>query len=55
MRFRVVQNDNDRKRCVENAVLKTLHSEDVWKRGPIVLVWTGKTDALENADVIHFT
>ena len=35
----------------ENAV----QSGDIWKRSPIVLVWTAKTEAFENADVIHAT
>ena len=44
--------DNDRKRknaYCENAV----QSGDIWKQSPIVLVWTAKTEAFENADVIH--
>ena len=47
---------NDRKRwsfslkthTFENAV----QCGDIWKRSPIVLVWTAKTEAFENADVI---
>ena len=38
-----------RKHTFENAV----QSGDIWKRSPIVLVWTAKTEAFENADVIH--
>ena len=47
MRFRLSS-------TLQRTYLKTLSRVDTFgKRSPIVLVWTAKTEAFENADVIH--
>ena len=42
---------------IDNAYIRKLSPDwrHIWKRSPIVFLWTEKTEAFENANVIHIT